>query len=761
MELRIMNSLPNCPVFLRFAVLVAAIGLAVGSGVAPPVAQAQSVRNAEDLLIVDCLLPGQIRRLGSQVTYMSARRPVRTTQADCQIRGGEYVSFDRANYQTALKVWMDSASAGDPEAMNYVGEIYLKGLGIDPNYPEAQKWFQQAADKGNNRAKINLGYMYEEGLGVNKDVAHALNLYREASGISGDDLIFASSVQVELQAKETQITELKQTVESQQEQIKKLESEVDSKKHALESSQHDLNDTQAKLEKVRSSVGAEVARKVEASRAQMQDSADKLAQAQEGDTAGNAAEIASLKKQLATQRAQFQAQINSMKAHAPAKSKQDYELMKLLENQLVDKQAEVNQQNRAIAALQQRIGAGANGVDQAAASTLVMIEPQVFATRGGSNTGVVHGTPGPHDLVGRFTNPAAVSKVTVNGTPVAVGANGAFKAQVNVPASGASVQVAMLSKGGVSKTLDFNVIMQAGGGGAGSVASAGGSGGVGAVPAGVRLGNNYAIVIGNDSYQDPAFPDLKSAVSDATAVQQVLKQRYGFQTTLLPNATRLQILTALNTMRETLGPDDNLLIYYAGHGELQSKQGYWIPTDARDKTATTWISNAQISDILTTLKSRHVLVVADSCYSGTLTRSGVPSFDNGALKPEQWAAFVQKMNGGKSRTALTSGGVQPVLDTGTGKHSYFTRAFLNVLQDNNRMLEAQRLYREVSSSLALAAIDSPIAQMPGYSPIQFSGHESGDFFFVPKGARTAQAGSAQPAPSRLLASNAKVQPDRF
>ena len=751
-----MNSLLNCPVFLRFAVLVAAIGLAVGPGVAPPVAHAQTVRNAEDLLIVDCLLPGQIRRLGSQVTYMSARRPVRTTQADCQIRGGEYVSFDRANYQTALKVWMDSATAGDPEAMNYVGEIYLKGLGIDPDYSMAQVWFQKAADKGLARAKINLGYMYEAGLGVPKDVAHALNLYREASGVSNDELIFASTVQVELQAKETQITELKQTVESQQEQIKQLQSELDSKKHALESSQSELNDTQARLEKVRASVGTEVAKKVEQSRAQMQDSADKLAQAQGGDTSANADEIASLKKQLAAQRAQFQAQINGMKAHAPAKSKQDYELMKLLENQLVDKQAEVNQQNRAIASLQARISAGPAGVEQAANSTLVMIEPQVFATRG-ANTGVVHGTPGPHDLVGRVTNPAAISKVTVNGTPVAVGANGAFKAQVNVPSSGASVQVAMLGKAGDRKTLDFNVVMQAGGTNA-AVASSGGAGGVGAVPSGVRLGSGYAVVIGNDNYQDSAFPDLKSAVSDATAVSQVLRTRYGYQTTLLSNATRLEILTALNTMREKLGPDDNLLIYFAGHGELQGRQGYWIPADARDKTATTWISNAAISDILTTIKSRHVLVVADSCYSGTLTRSGVPSFDNGALTADKWSAFVQKMLDGKSRTALTSGGVQPVLDTGSGKHSYFTRAFVNALQDNNRMLEAQRLYREVSSSLALAAIDSPITQTPGYSPIQFAGHESGDFFFVPKGARTAKAEHSRNASSRLIASNAKARP---
>ncbi len=756
-----MTSPLSCPVFLRFAVLVAAIGLTVGSGVSVPVAHAQSVRNAEDLMIVDCLLPGQIRRLGAQVTFMSARRPIRTTQADCQIRGGEYVAQDRANYQTALKVWLEPATAGDPEAMNYVGEIYLKGLGIDPDYGMAQQWFQKSADKGNNRAKINLGYMYEAGLGVTKDVAHALNLYREASGVTNDDLVFASTVEVQLQAKEAQISELKQTVatehatsEQLREQVKQLQTQLDERKHALESSQHDLNDTQAKLEKARTATGADLS-KVDAIRSQVQDSADKLAEAQSGDNAAaNAAEIASLKKQLASQRAQFQSQIRGMQARAPAKNKGDYELMKLLENQLVDKQTEVNQQNRAIASLQQRIGSGTSGSGTVLAGSLAMIEPQVLVTRG-KNTGVVRGAPGPHDLIGRVTQPQAVTKVTVNNQQVAVGANGAFKAQVNVPAGGASVQVAAFTKDGGRYALDFNVIAQAGGG---SVASTSGAGGVGAVPSNVHLGNNYAVIIGNNNYQDPAYPTLQSAVSDATAVSQVLKARYGFQATLLPNASRLEILTALNAMREKLGPDDNLLIYYAGHGELQGRQGYWIPVDAKDKIASTWISNSAISDILTTIKSRHVLVVADSCYSGTMTRAGVPSFDNGAMGADKWTAFVDKMLSGKSRTALTSGGVQPVPDTGSGKHSYFTRAFLNVLQDNNRMLEAQRLYREVSSSLALAAIDSPIAQSPGYSPIQFAGHESGDFFFVPKGARTAAVGTPRRVRPHLIAANMLAQP---
>ncbi|HEY2346563.1 MAG TPA: caspase family protein [Xanthomonadaceae bacterium] len=722
-----MNSPQGCPVFIRFTVLAAAIGLVVGSGTSVPVAHAEAtIRNAEDLLVVDCLLPGQIRSLGSQVHFMSARRPVRTTQADCQIRGGEYVAEDRANYQTALKVWMDSASAGDPEAMNYVGEIYLKGLGTDPDYALAMVWFKKAADKGLARAKINMGYMYEEGLGMPKDQVQALNLYREAQGISGDDLIFSSTVQVELQQKDTEIHGL-------QEQVKELQGQLDEKKKALDQSQSQLNDTQAKLEKVRASVGTQVAAQVEQARAQVQAKADAVADAQ--DNNADAAEIEKLKAQLVSQRAQFQAQIKGMQSHAPAKSKEDFELMKLLENQLVDKQTEVRQQNRAIASLQQRIGTGGAGSQVLAGGppSLEMLEPAVIATRG-KNTAVVHGAPGPHDLIGRVTQPQAIAQVTVNNQPVALSANGTFKAKVNVPAGGASVQVVAVGKAGGKMGMDFNLLAQAGGG-----ASAGGGGAdvVGEVPANLHVGNGYAVIIGNDDYQDGGFQALQSARSDATAVSQVLKARYGYQTTLLLDASRLEILTALNNMREKLGPDDNLLIYFAGHGELKGQQGYWIPVDAKNNTASTWISNAAISDILTTLKARHVLVVADSCYSGTMTRAAVPVFDSSAMSADKWVAWVDKMASGKSRTAMTSGGVQPVADTGAGKHSYFTRAFLNALQDNSRLLNAQRLYRQVSSSLALAEIDSPIAQSPGYSPIQFAGHESGDFFFLPRGGKTA------------------------
>lgn len=623
-------------------------------------------------MIVDCLLPGQIRKLGRQATYLSARRPIRTTQADCEIRGGEFVSYDRANYQTALKVWLEGAMGGSAEAQNNVGEIYAKGLGTAPDYGMAFQWFKKAADQGYGRAKINLGFLYEQGLGVAQDQAMALNLYREASGIQ-DELLYASVVQVQIKAKDEQITGLQQEVaegEAQQaelrEQVQQLQRELAQRRTALQAANRELSDTQAKL--------------------------------------------------------------------AQARQQQDSDLTKVLENQLLAQEEQINSQRTQLASLEQRAGAAGAGGSYAAVPMLEILDPVFVATRG-RNTAVYRGGPGQRQVVGRISSPQLVSSVTVNGKPAPLNANGGFSAQVDVPAAGAQVQVAAVDKKGGRAQLDFTLLPQAASGASATAALPAGDG---RLPRDVKLGRYYAVVIGNNAYRDPAYPALKSAANDANAVAAMLKSRYGYQTTLVLNAGRLEILTALNEMRESLKPEDNLLIYYAGHGEIDSRgQGYWVPTDGAANAEKTWISNAAISDILNTIEAKHVLVVADSCYSGTMTRASAPTFDAGSMAGDKWAGWVKAMVNGRSRTALTSGGVQPVPDTGSGRHSYFARAFLNVLQDNNKLLEAQRLFREVSTSLALGAMDSPVPQVPEYSPIRYAGHESGEFFFMPRGAGTA------------------------
>ena len=140
-------------------------------------------RAADPFDVVDCLLPGQIRQLGTQVTYVTERRLVRATAEDCAIRGGEYVALDRADYGTALKVWMSAAQGGDPDAQYYVGVLYEKGAEGQPNYTKAAEWYRQAAERGVSRAAMNLGRLFEQGLGVEKNVAESRKWYARASGV--------------------------------------------------------------------------------------------------------------------------------------------------------------------------------------------------------------------------------------------------------------------------------------------------------------------------------------------------------------------------------------------------------------------------------------------------------------------------------------------------------------------------------------------------------------------------------------------------
>jgi hypothetical protein len=138
----------------------------------------------DKLLVVDCLLPAQVRQLGSGFTYLAPRQAIKTSGSDCELRGGEYVASDRAGGAAALRVWLPQATQGDKIAQTYVGEIFEKGLGAQPDYQGAATWYRKAADQGYSRAMINLGFLYEKGLGVEKDPVAALNWYRKASGLS-------------------------------------------------------------------------------------------------------------------------------------------------------------------------------------------------------------------------------------------------------------------------------------------------------------------------------------------------------------------------------------------------------------------------------------------------------------------------------------------------------------------------------------------------------------------------------------------------
>jgi uncharacterized protein len=194
------------------------------------------------LQIVDCLLPGQVRVVGGRI-YPTPRRPTRTTAEDCAARGGEFLAYDRADYRSALNVWLSTAEGGDAEAQTLVGEIYERGLGSEPNYEAAVEWYRRAAEQGYSRAQYNLGVMYEQGLGVPQDSLEALNWYRRSSNLSEDSLIFKSAAatqQAELEQqigeRETEIDSLRQRIAALDEQLRERDdaaAELDTLREAL------------------------------------------------------------------------------------------------------------------------------------------------------------------------------------------------------------------------------------------------------------------------------------------------------------------------------------------------------------------------------------------------------------------------------------------------------------------------------------------------------------------------------------------------
>jgi hypothetical protein len=230
-------------------------------------------------------------------------------------------------------------------------------------------------------------------------------------------------------------------------------------------------------------------------------------------------------------------------------------------------------------------------------------------------------------------------------------------------------------------------------------------------------GDYYALVIGNNNYQD--LTNLRSAVNDAKVVSTVLEVDYGFNVKLLENASRKDILRSLKHLRETVSAKDNVLIYYAGHGYLDkdTDYGYWLPVDSERDDDSNWIATDRVVSQIKGMKAKHVMVVADSCFSGTITR---------AIKIEQrtpeWLSEIVKK---KARTALTSGGLEPVMDTGSGNHSAFAYAFISLLEENDGVLDASQLFSKLRPKVMVNS-----TQTPQYGKIHMAGDDGGDFLFV-------------------------------
>jgi len=239
-----------------------------------------------------------------------------------------------------------------------------------------------------------------------------------------------------------------------------------------------------------------------------------------------------------------------------------------------------------------------------------------------------------------------------------------------------------------------------------------------------KLGNYRALIIGINKYKDKYIPSLTTARKDAEETAKLLEERYGFQTKLLldDKATQKAVFDALRELAESTRENDSVLIYYAGHGELDKlyEDGWWIPSDAKFGNPLTYLDNTQMQKAVRSMKARHVLLISDSCYSGTLFG------ETRAMPQEINERYYLSLYNEKSRWGMTSGNKEPVQDGGTGGHSIFAYQLLKALRENEKsFISTQEIYTRIAPIIGNNSEQTPLCK-----PIRNVGDQGGQFVFV-------------------------------
>ena len=227
----------------------------------------------------------------------------------------------------------------------------------------------------------------------------------------------------------------------------------------------------------------------------------------------------------------------------------------------------------------------------------------------------------------------------------------------------------------------------------------------------------YALIIAVEDYDDPGINDLDQPIRDATRFTELIQEEYTFSpeyTTFMKNPSKADIIGKLHQMRSEVTSEDNLLIFYAGHGhwDEEMETGYWLPRDADHSNPVDWLPNTDLTNYLNVLKTKHTLLIADACFSGGIFKSRA-AFNN--------MGSIEKLYKLTSRKAMTSGTLSEVPD-----RSVFVEYLIKRLDRNSKKyLTSGQLFSSMEEAIRYNS-----ENVPQYGIIQNTGDEGGDFIFI-------------------------------
>ena len=259
-----------------------------------------------------------------------------------------------------------------------------------------------------------------------------------------------------------------------------------------------------------------------------------------------------------------------------------------------------------------------------------------------------------------------------------------------------------------------------------------------------RDGKDYALLFATDVYDDKqVWPQLANPVSDAKKIETALK-KYGFEVHRYDNPTLLDIGNTLKTWEnKRYRPDDQLLVFFAGHGHYDNLDGYLAAKDSKgpdfDNTYLSYYGYKNLQARLDAIQCPNILLIVDACHSGTIS----PEVQNElkekyrketkqtrSLKetyrgPNKQRRIKEKVNA-KTRWYLTSGGNEKVPDD-----SVFIKAFLKVLEENREGDDRVLTIQEIEETFRNMLDEQGLSYSPETGPFKGNKDDRGFLFIAP------------------------------
>ncbi|MCC6408565.1 MAG: caspase family protein, partial [Planctomycetes bacterium] len=225
------------------------------------------------------------------------------------------------------------------------------------------------------------------------------------------------------------------------------------------------------------------------------------------------------------------------------------------------------------------------------------------------------------------------------------------------------------------------------------------------------MSRRVAILIASSRYPDePGLATLDAPEKDVDELQKVLAGDHGGvfdEVLVLKNQPSQKVRVQLNRSLRTAAKDDQVLIYFSGHGKLDPTGRLCLTmTDTvLDALESSAVRIGELKDFLDVSRCKNVMLLLDCCYSGAVGKSFTRSSVDDQLQVAAQGAGICIMS--------ASSAVQTALETPEAGLGVFTRNVIEGIRtgaadvDGDGLVTFDELYDYVNQSVSAEGHQRP------------------------------------------------------